>query len=508
MLYYLKTNFPCQIQKGRILMTVSEYLTRIDEVIAKGRYKDNWQSLANHKTPDWYYKGKFGIFIHWGVYSVPAFGGEWYSRNMYDRESREYDHHIKTYGNHRDFGYKDFIPMFRAEQFDAREWVKTFKDAGARFVMPVFEHHDGFAMYDTEFNRWNARNMGPCRDVAGELKAACEDQGLAFCASSHRAEHYFFMNLGRTFDSDVNPESDCFDFYAPAYYDDKFGSRMTETCDCVDEIGPGKEWLEDWLVRTCELIDKYQPKILYFDWWIQNKAFKPYLKKLAAYYYNRAEAWGEEVTIDYKHNAFALGTATLDIERGALGDIFPYPWQTDTAIGKESWGYRRDNTYKSTYTVVTALIDVVSKNGMLLLNIGPKPDGTFTAEETAVLNELGQWMRVNGEGIYETVPYTFYKEGEHQVSSGMFSEGDVPYTEKDFRFTYKPGVLYAFQMKPAKEIHIHCLHTDRCGICIEKVSVLGGNQVESYVCGKDGLSVVLKHKPETNLPICLKIELA
>ena len=121
------------------------------------------------------------------------------------------------------------------------------------------------------------------------------------------------MNMGRTFDSDVNPESECFDFYAPAYYDDKFGPIMTETCDCVDEIGPSKEWLEDWLVRTCELIDKYQPKILYFDWWIQNKAFKPTLKKLAAYYYNRAEAWGEDVTIDYKHNAFALGTATMDI---------------------------------------------------------------------------------------------------------------------------------------------------------------------------------------------------
>ena len=489
-------------------MTIDEYLCVIDDVIKKGKFKDNWQSLSNHKTPDWYYKDKFGIFIHWGVYSVPAFGSEWYSRNMYIKDrGYEYEHHIKTYGDPKDFGYKDFIPMFKAEKFNAEKWIKTFKDAGAKFVMPVCEHHDGFAMYDTKFNRWNAKKMGPCRDIIGELKAECKKQGLTFCASTHRAEHYFFMNMGRTFESDVDPNAEWFDFYAPAYYEDKFGLDMTATCDIVDEAGASKEWLDDWLVRTCELIDKYQPKILYFDWWIQNKSFKPYLKKLAAYYYNRADEWGEEVTIDYKHNAFALGTATLDIECGALGDIFPYPWQTDTAIGKESWGYRKDNTYKSTYEVVTTLIDVVSKNGMLLLNIGPKADGTFTAEETAVLSELGEWMRINGEGIYETVPYKFYKEGENQVGSGMFSEGDVNYNEHDFRFTYKPGVLYAFQMKPSKSIKINSLYTDRCGICIENVTVLGNNKVESFVCNNNGLSIKLKNEPTTDLPICIKIEL-
>lgn len=486
---------------------MKEYLKKIDQVIAEGKYKDNWQSLSGHKTPDWYYKGKFGIFIHWGVYSVPAYGNEWYARNMYIENSFQYNHHIETYGHPKDFGYKDFIPMFKAEKFDAQKWIETFKNAGAKFVMPVCEHHDGFAMYDTAFNRWNAKAMGPCRDVVGELKAECEKQGLVFCASTHRAEHYFFMNMGRTIESDIDPDSEDFDFYAPAFYDDKLGMTMTATCDCVDEIGASLEWLEDWMVRTCELVDKYQPKILYFDWWIQNHSFKPYLKKIAAYYYNRAEEWGEEVTIDFKHNAFALGTATLDIERGALGDIFPYPWQTDTAIGKESWGYRKDNTYKSTYEVVVTLIDVVSKNGMLLLNIGPKADGTFTAEETQVLKELGQWLSVNGEGIYETVPYKFYKEGDNQVASGMFSEGDVAYTEKDFRFTYKSGVLYAFQMNPSKSIQIHSLYTDRCGICIENVSVLGEQEVKHFACNQDGLHIELKEEPQTDLPICIKIEL-
>ena len=489
-------------------MTVHEYLSQIDRVIAEGRYKDTWQSLSGHKTPDWYYKGKFGIFIHWGIYSVPGFGNEWYSRNMYIKGKPEYDHHIKTYDSQKNFGYKDFIPMFKAEEFDAEKWIKTFKDAGAKFVMPVCEHHDGFAMYDTAFSRWNAKAMGPCRDIVGELKAECEKQGLVFCASSHRAEHYFFMNMGRTFDSDINPDNEDFDFYAPAFYDEKFGMAMTATCDCVDEMGASREWLDDWLVRTCELIDKYRPGILYFDWWIQNRSFKPYLKKLAAYYYNRAEEWGREVTIDYKHNAFALGTATLDIERGSLGDIFPYPWQTDTAIGKESWGYRRDNEYKSAYEVVTTLVDVVSKNGMLLLNIGPKADGTFTEEETEVLAALGRWMKANGEGIYETVPYRFYREGESRAASGMFSEGGVEYTEKDFRFTYKAGTVYAFQMKPSKTARILSLRTDRDGICIENVTVLGDNRVESFVCDREGLTIRLRNEPDTDLPVCYKIELA
>ncbi|MBQ6118164.1 MAG: alpha-L-fucosidase, partial [Clostridia bacterium] len=288
-------------------MTEQQYLQRIDEVIARGPYKDNWPSLCRHETPDWYRRGKFGIFIHWGVYSVPAFGSEWYSRMMYVPGSREYEHHLATYGPHKQFGYKDFIPMFRAERFDADRWISLFKDAGARFVMPVCEHHDGFAMYDTEFNRWNAAKMGPCRDVAGELKAACERQGLAFCASTHRAEHYFFMNMGRTFESDVTPDSPDFDLYWPAHYEEKLGESMTATCDVVDEVGPTEEWIRSLTARTCELVDRYRPKILYFDWWIQNAAYKPYLKKIAAYYYNRALEWGEQVTIDYKHNAFAPG---------------------------------------------------------------------------------------------------------------------------------------------------------------------------------------------------------
>lgn len=488
---------------------IAQQLQEIDAVIRRGKFKDSWESLMHHKTPDWYYNGKFGIFIHWGIYSVPAYGNEWYARNMYLPSHREFEHHRRTYGDHRQFGYKDFIPMFRAEKFDSAAWIDLFERAGAKFILPVAEHHDGFAMYDTAYNRWNAKEMGPCRDVLGELKAECEKRDLTFCASTHRAEHYFFMNGGRTFESDVNDER-YEDFYGPAVYCEKWNDEnMTKTCDTVDEISPTEEYLQDWLCRTCEIIDKYQPKLLYFDWWIQNKAFKPYLKKLAAYYYNRAEEWGEEVTIDYKHNAFAWTCATYDVERGALGDISPIPWQTDTAIGKESWGYRADNSYKTTYEVVTTLIDVVSKNGMLLLNVGPKADGTITDEETAVLLETGQWLKVNGEGIYDTTYYRFYKEGSNQTKSGMFSEGAVAYTSEDFRFTYKNAAVYAFQMKPSdgKDVLIKSFHTTDCGHLIRRVTSLGENIVDSFACDGEGLHIRLKSVLETSLPVCFKLEL-
>ncbi len=489
---------------------IKEYLNKIDKVIENGKYKDDWQSLSNHKTPEWYYRDKFGIFIHWGIYSVPAYGDEWYSRAMYDKNHREFEHHKKTYGDQKNFGYKDFIPMFKAEKFNAQEWVDLFKRSGAKFVMPVLEHHDGFAMYDTAFNRWNAKKMGPCRDIAGEIKTACEKEGLTFCASSHRAEHYFFMNMGRTFDSDVNDDN-YRDFYGPAYYCKEFHSdTLHATTADTFSTAPTEEWLEDWLVRTCEIIDNYKPKILYFDWWIHNHAFKPYLKKLCAYYYNRAEEWGEDVTINYKHEAFPPTVATFDVERGALTDISPIPWQTDTAIGKRSWGYRADNEYKPSRQIICDLIDIVSKNGMLLLNIGPKADGTFTDEETSVLIDIGKWLDVNGEGIYGTTFWKNFGEGKVNNEGGFFKDNaEKKFTDKDFRFTYKNGYVYAFQMKAnGKKIKIKSFaQKGRHDFLVKSVSVLGNNNVKNFQRTDKEMIIDLETKPQNDLPICFKIEI-
>ncbi len=491
-------------------MTLNEYLETIDRVIENGKYKADWQSLSHHKVPDWYSHDKLGVFIHWGIYSVPAFGNEWYSRSMYDKNTREFEHHRKTYGNQNKFGYKDFIPMFKAENFKAEKWISLFKNAGIKYVMPVAEHHDGFAMYDTDFNTWNAANMGPCRDVLGEIKSECERQGLEFCASTHRAEHYFFMNPGRLCESDVNDES-LADFYGPAVYTEDFDPQIIHiTTANVHSTGADKEWLEDWLVRTCEIIDKYKPSVLYFDWWIHNHTFKPYLKKIAAYYYNRADEWGKEVTINYKHEAFPPTVATFDVERGALTDISPYYWQTDTAIGKQSWGYRADNAYKSSRQIICDLIDIVSKNGNLLINVGPKSDGSLTDEETQVLTDMGKWLKINGEGIYGTTFWKKFGEGKVNAEEGFFKDGDEKaFTSEDFRFTYKNGYLYVFQMRPSENIKIKTLKkSNESDYLLESVTLLGADIEIAYTRDETGLNIRLPFCPQNDLPICFKIEIS
>ena len=492
-------------------MTKEEYLKLINSVIEKGKYKADWHSLSHHKVPQWFTRDKLGIFIHWGVYSVPGFGNEWYSRSMYDKNVREFEHHRKTYGNQNVFGYKDFIPMFKAEKFNADEWVDLFKKSGAKYVVPVAEHHDGFAMYETEFNRWNAKEMGPGVDVVNEIKKSCEAAGLTFCASTHRAEHYFFMNPGRLCESDVNDERYA-DFYGPAVLSDAFMPEVmgASTADTYAE-GASEEWLNDWLVRTCELIDKYEPQIVYFDWWIHNHSFKPYLKKLAAYYYNRAEEWGKEVTINYKHEAFPPTVATFDVERGALTDISPVPWQTDTAIGKDSWGYRFDNNYKSSRQIICDLIDIVSKNGNLLLNIGPKADGTITKEETAVLLDLGKWLQVNGEGIYGTTYWKTFGEGTVNAEEGFFKDGnEKAFTSKDFRFTFKNGYLYAFQMRPDKNSAEICTlrKKESHDFLVENVELLGYGKVD-FERNEKALSIrIPTNSIKSDLPVCFKIDIS
>lgn len=400
-------------------------LAEVRAVIDAGPFTDDWDSLRAYTPPAWYEDAKFGIFIHWGVYSVPAFGSEWYSRNMYLQGTPEHEHHLRTHGAHADFGYKDFIPSFTMDHFDPDAWAELFRQAGAQFVVPVAEHHDGFAMYDTARSRWSAAQMGPQRDVFGDLAAATDRAWMVRGASSHRAEHWFFMNGGTRFESDVLVP-DFIDFYGPAQR---------------EETAPNERFLEDWLLRTVEIIDRYRPQVLWFDWWVEHPAFKPYLAKLAAYYYNRAAEWGREVVINYKWDAFAEGSAVYDIERGTMGDIRPDVWQNDTSVSKTAWSWVRDHEYKSVEDLIAELADVVSKNGILLLNIGPKPDGTIPEEEQAILRAIGTWLARNGEAIYGTRPWVIAGEGPTQVAVGSFVDGDAAsFTGSDFRFTARTHV--------------------------------------------------------------------
>lgn len=471
-------------------MDKQAYLQEIDSVIANGKFKDNWSSLSQYQVPAWFKNEKFGIFIHWGPYCVPAFNNEWYSRNMYIQGTPEFEHHVKTYGAHKDFGYKDFIPLFKGEKFNAQEWAQLFKDAGARYVMPVAEHHEGFQMYKSELSHWNACEMGPKRDVLGELKAAIEEQGMTFCTSSHRAEHWFFMGHGKEFDSDIKEPLVCGDFYWP--------SMEEHDHQDIYSPSPTQEYLEDWLVRTCELIDTYRPKVLYFDWWVQHTAFKPYLKKFAAYYYNRAIEWGEEVVIEYKHDAFQFGTAVIDVERGKLADQKPYYWQTDTSISKNSWCYVDNSEYKTASSILCDLVDIVSKNGSLMLNVDPKADGSIPDISKQILAEIGNWLSANGEAIYDARLWRVAQEGPTKTVEGMFSEGEnSEYTSEDIRFTTRGEYLYAtvlrFPESGVVTIRSLAEHTNEKpalfhGV-IKGVSVLGFDEIPAWERNGEALTI-------------------
>lgn len=491
-------------------MDVKGYLSKIEKVILEGSYKDTWESLGNYGEPEWYQKAKFGIFIHWGVYSVPAFANEWYARNMYIKGTREFEHHIATYGKHKDFGYADFIPDFKAEKFDAAEWMELFEEAGARFIVPVAEHHDGFQMYESELSDWNAAKMGPKRDVLGELKVEAEKKGIVLGASSHRAENYWFFSGCRDFDSGLQD----IEFQEPYGYAFKLFEHddLQKHTHTIDTVGPSVEHLENWLARTCEIVDKYRPSIIWFDWSIQNLVFKPYLKKFAAYYYNRSIEWNKKVAINYKFDAFAYGTAIYDVERGQLKDIRPRLWQNDTAVAKNSWCYTENNEFKTPESLVEDLIDVTSKNGCMLLNVGPKSDGTITEEDQKVLRGIGNWLKTNGEGIYDTTYWKVYGEGPTEIVEGSFTDNDRdPYTSQDIRFTYKAPYLYAFVLKwpENNRLTIKSLkqYNSIFAADIKSISILGYEGNVEFDMTEDGLTIEYGGLIETTYPVGIRIML-
>lgn len=411
-------------------------------------YEPNWQSIEkNYKDPEWFNDQKFGIFIHWGAYAVPAFGSEWYPRQMYmdtatfsaqlklgkTGPNATYLHHKENWGDQKDFGYKDFIPMFKAEKFNPTEWIDLFKKAGARYVIPVADHHDGFAMYKSNTTRWNAVDMGPKRDVLGELFSEGRKKGLIMGASTHYAFNWSFYNKKDHFDT-MDPQ-----------YADLYSSKGQNLKEPVSE-----EFKEKWWNRTVDLIDNYKPEILWFDFYLDIPDYKEYRPKIAAYYYNKGIEWGKEVVINDKnfdHAAFPEGTVIYDLERGKLPGIRKLPWQTDTSIGKNSWCHVTNWKSKTADQLIDDLVDIVSKNGNLLLNVGPKADGTIPEDQKKILLQIGDWLDVNGEAIYDTDYWSTFGEGPTEVKKGHHSEGqNKDFTGQDIRFTHKGDKLYAIMM--------------------------------------------------------------
>ncbi len=477
----------------------AQRIAEIDKVAEQGPFQPNWESLGNFQTPSWLREGKLGLFIHWGPYSVPAFGSEWYPRNMYFKGTPEFAHHVEKYGSQAEFGYKDFIPLFKAEKFDPQEWAKLFHEAGVKYVIPVAEHHDGFPMYDSEFTEWTAVKKGPERDVIGDLAEALRDQDIVFGASSHRAEHWWFFDQGMYIDSDVLDANNS-SLYGPAS-----NKRVAETHAEM----PDQQFLDDWLLRTCEIVDKYQPEVIYFDWWICQPVFQPYLQKFAAYYYNRGKEWNKEVAIDFKEwegRSFPDGTGVFDIERGRAAEIRPDFWQTCTSVSKNSWGYVTNHEYKEVDSIIDDLIDVVSKNGALLLNIGPKADGTIPETEQQMLRDMGAWLQVNGDAIYGTQPWHKFGEGPTLDVGGSFTDTErKAYTGEDLRFTTKDGALYAIALAWPEDGKLLVKSLPASAGKVDGVQLLGHEGQLNWEQTEQGLAVELPAARPTEIALALKI---
>jgi alpha-L-fucosidase len=488
----------------------SEILADVELGAHDGRFRPDWNSLSQYQVPDWYRDAKFGIFIHWGVYSVPAFGSEWYPRQMYLAGSKENQHQVSVYGPLTKFGYKDFIPMFKAEHFDPQAWAQLFKESGARYVVPVFEHHDGFQMYDSHLSDWTAAKMGPHRDLMGDLEKAVRGEGLHFGASSHRIEHDWFMDTGRSTPSDVN-DPQYAAFYGPAQIQlqDKTQEHESDLAEDWTYVSPA--YANDWLARDAEIVQRYHPDIIFFDWWIGQPYVRPYLARFAAYYYNESSKRGPVGIITFKWVDMQKDSGVLDIERGQLDQLHDRVWQTDTSVSNKSWGYIQHDTFKTPDFIVHQLADIVSKNGNLLLNIGPRSDGTIPDEVQQVLREVGGWLKVNGDAIYGTRPWTSYGEGPTRVAAGSFQDTKTQnYTAQDFRFTTKGNNLYAIELAwpSGKEAVVHSLAGDALkGKHIQGITLLGSDAAVTYNLQPDGLHLELPSKPSEGYAYAFRIAL-
>lgn len=440
-------------------------------------FKPSWNSLRQHTLPQWFRDAKFGIYAHWGIYSVPACGhnGTWYAYNMYRPGNPQHWHHVENYGGPQKFGYKDFIPMFTAEYFDANEWAELFKASGAQYAGPVAEHHDGFSMWNSKVNEWNSARMGPKRDVVAELERAIRKQGLRFMTAMHHAENHWFFNHDDQYDTN-DPR------YAGLY------------CRPMRRGWPDKAFLDQWLAKLREVVEGYRPDLVWFDFGLK-EVQEHYKREFLSWYYNQAEARGQEVVVAYKYHDLVPGTGLIDLELGRFNELTHMEWLTDSTVDdSQGWCYLKNNKYKSPTQVIHYLIDNVSKNGYLLLNVDPMPDGRIPEPSQNILREMGKWLAVNGEAIYGTTPWMVYGEGPTRMQkSGEFTEQEkLRYTPEDFRFTCKDDVLYAICLaRPGREAVIRELAKRLYPSEIKSIHMLGVRKKLDWKIADDGLRIEL-----------------
>ena len=483
------------------------FLVSISSPSLAQKFDSSWESLQQYQCPEWFRDAKLGIFLHWGPHSVPA-KDDWYGRNMYTESHQTYKHHVKQYGHPSKFGFKDFIPLWKAEKFDADRLVKVFRQAGAKYVVPVAAFHDNFDLWDSKHHKWNAVNMGPKKDIIGLWREAVLKNGLRFGVSAHNARCYSWFNTSKGSDK-TGP-------YAGIPYDGSDPRYVDFYLEKNDEKGPylpknpSKSWMQSWYKRTKDLVDSYQPDLLYFDGGVP---FGDIGLKIVSHFYNQNQKWHDgklEAVLNIKKTrlsgAYREGMCVRDLERSQLENIKPEPWQTDTSIG--SWFYRKDGRYESVDSIIDMFVDIVSKNGNLLLNVPLKADGSMDVTSKKILQGLGEWISINGEAIYSTRPWITYGEGPTMVKEGYSEKIEESFTSKDFRFTTKNNNLYVFCLDwPDNEaaITVKSLSTGRKPDKISRIDLLGYDGMLKWQRDREGLKIQLPSKKPFDYAYALKI---
>lgn len=515
-----------------------------NEPMEQGKFEPTWESLQQYKTPEWFRNAKFGIWAHWGAQCQPE-QGDWYARFMYAEGSREYKWSTEHYGHPSEYGFKDVCNAWKAENWNPEQLVSLYKKAGARYFFAMGNHHDNFDNWNSKYQPWNSVAIGPKKDIIDGWAKAARNNGLHFGVSIHAAHAWRFYETAQS--------SDKSGAKAGIPYDGKLTKadgkgKWWDGLDPQDlyaqnhELSQGsenlgsihKQW--DWnngasiptvaycnnfYDRTVDLINKYNPDLLYFDdtalplWPISDAGVR-----VAAHYYNHnmkthkgkleGVIFGKVLTPDQKK------CILWDVERGAPDKIQETPWQTCTCIGE--WHYRRtvyeQNRYKSASKVIQMLADIVSKNGNLLLNVPVRGDGTIDEKEISIVQEIGKWMAINSEGIYDTRPWTVFGEGPsadnaNPLNAQGFNEGKLNYSAKDIRFTTKNGVLYAIVLGWPEDGKVvikslstnNPLHPKR----VKKVVLLGAGKVQ-FASSEQGLTITLPTQKTSDIALVLKIK--
>lgn len=536
--------------KGGIAGLASLYAPRLysnsflKDTILKGSigpFQPSWDSLAQYEVPEWYRDAKFGIWAHWGPQCQPE-RGDWYARGMYQEGSDQYKYHCEKYGHPSRFGFKDVINEWKAEKWDPDALLTLYKKAGARYFMALANHHDNFDLFDSKHHRWNSTKLGPKKDLMAGWARAAKKHGLPLGVSVHASHAWRWYETaqrsdktgalaGVSYDGKLTAAAGTGKWWQGYDPQELYAQNHPLSKNSLDDNAihgqwnwgngaspPTKEYCENFYNRTIDLIDKYEPELVYFDdtalpLWPANDAGL----RIAAHLYNKSiKKYGKlKAVINGKIlDEQQRKCMVWDIERGQSNAIEPLPWQTDTCIGQ--WHYDRriydNNHYKSSKTVIHTLIDVVSKNGNLMLNVPLRGDGSIDDKERAVVEEIGAWMQVNGESIYGTRPWKVFGEGPAiesaaPLSAQGFNEGKgKPFGPSDVRFVRKGTILYA-TLLGWPEDRKAVIKTLNSGLSkVEKVSLLGHQGAISFQQTIDGLVLDLPEQAPGKSAFVMKIE--